>query len=154
MHKLFNDLAEDLKAMNIGVSINDEIIPILMFAADIALLVENESDLQKVMDKLHSWFNKWKMVINKSKTQVMHFRPSFMPYYGLFSCDFHILDLRWRSPLCSLLALLLCSMTHYDITMCHEIVRDAPHCGTTMGKNIARDIYCDVTMDNNVTMCI
>ncbi len=24
-----------------------------------------------------------------------------MPYYGLFSHDLHILDLQWRSPLCS-----------------------------------------------------
>ncbi len=28
---------------------------------------------------------------------------TFMLYYGLFSCDLHILDLWWRSPLCSLL---------------------------------------------------
>ncbi len=76
-----------------------------------------------------------------------------MPYYGLFSCDLHILDLRWRSHLCSLLALLLCSMTHYDITIGHNIVRDARHCGTTMGNNIARDIHCDITMDNDIAMC-
>ncbi len=49
-----------------------------------------------------------------------------MPFYGLFSCDLYILDLWWRSPLYLLLALLLCSMTHYDITMGHDIVRDAP----------------------------
>ncbi len=50
----------------------------------------------------------------------------FMPYYGLFSRDIHILDLWWRSPLCSLLALCLCYMAHYDITMGHAIARDAP----------------------------
>ncbi len=48
-----------------------------------------------------------------------------MPYYGLFSRDLPILDLQWKSPFCSLLALLLCSMAHYDITMCHGIARDA-----------------------------
>ncbi len=26
----------------------------------------------------------------------------FMSYYGLFSCDLHIIDFRWRSPLCTL----------------------------------------------------
>ncbi len=31
--------------------------------------------------------------------------------------------LLWILPLC---ALLLCSMTHYDITMAHDIARDAP----------------------------
>ncbi len=54
---------------------------------------------------------------------MLHLVACFMPYYGLFSRDLHIRDLQWRSLLCSLLA---CSMTHYDITMGHDIVRDAP----------------------------
>ncbi len=62
--------------MNIGVNIDDDIIVILMFVNDIALIVENEGHLQKMMDKLNSWCEKWKMIINKKKTQVMHFRPS------------------------------------------------------------------------------
>ncbi len=41
----------------------------------------------------------------------------------------------WILPLC---ALLLCSMTHYDITMAHDV---------------ARDIHCHATMDNYVAMC-
>ncbi len=28
-----------------------------------------------------------------------------------------------------------------------------PHCGTTMGNDIARDIHYDVTMDNDITVC-
>ncbi len=28
-----------------------------------------------------------------------------------------------------------------------------PHCGTTMGNDVARDIHCDATMDNEVAMC-
>ncbi len=55
-------------------------------------------------------------------------RHSIMPYYGLFSCDLHILDLQWRSHcadyvlwIIPLYALLLGFMTHYDITMGHEI---------------------------------
>ncbi len=63
-----------------------------------------------------------------------------MPYYGLFSCDLHIL------------ALLLCSMTHYDITMGHDVAKDA-YCGTTMGNDVARGIHCDITMDNDFAMC-
>ncbi len=27
-----------------------------------------------------------------------------------------------------------------------------PHCGTTMGNNVARDVHYDVTMDNDVAM--
>ncbi len=59
-----------------------------------------------------------------SRITIMLFR-YIMPYYGLFSRDLYIFDLRWRSPLCSLLALLLCSMTHYNITMGHDVARNA-----------------------------
>ncbi len=45
---------------------------------------------------------------------------------AMFSRDLHILDLQWRSHLCSLFALLLCSMTHYDFTMGHDVARDVP----------------------------
>ncbi len=27
-----------------------------------------------------------------------------------------------------------------------------PHCGTTMGNDIARDVHYDITMDNDVAM--
>ncbi len=28
-----------------------------------------------------------------------------------------------------------------------------PHCGTTMGNNMTRDIHYDVTMDNGIAIC-
>ncbi len=28
-----------------------------------------------------------------------------------------------------------------------------PHCGTTMGNDVARDMHYDVTMDNDIAMC-
>ncbi len=28
-----------------------------------------------------------------------------------------------------------------------------PHCGTTMGNDVARDIHYDITMDNDIIMC-
>ncbi len=74
----------------------------------------------------------------------------FMQCYSLFSHDLNILDLLWRSPLwrLPLCALLLCFMIYYDITMGHDIARDA-----TMGTDIARDIHCDVTMGNDIAVC-
>ncbi len=39
-----------------------------MFAGDIALIAENEGDLQVMMDKFNSWCEKWKMVTNERKT--------------------------------------------------------------------------------------
>ncbi len=64
---------------------------------------------------------------------------------GDYPCEHYFL---WRLSLC---ALLLCSKTHYDITMGDDVVRDA-HCNITMGKDNARDIHCDVIMSNDIAM--
>ncbi len=53
-------------------------------------------------------------------------------------------------PLC---ALLLFSMTHYDIKMGNERLLRMHHCGIIVGNDVVRDIHCDVTMDNDVAMC-
>ncbi len=45
-----------------------------MYADDIVLLVENEADLQCMIEKLHEWRKKWRMKVNKSKTNIFHFR--------------------------------------------------------------------------------
>ncbi len=55
-----------------------------------------------------------------------------MIFDGDYPCAHHFM---WRLPLSTLL---LCSMTHYDITM---------------GNNVARDIHCDVRISNDITMC-
>ncbi len=67
----------------------------------------------------------------------------FMPYYGLFSCDLHILDLQWRSPLCSLLFCGYYPCVHYFyfpwLIMTSQWVMTLlgmPYCGTTMDKKL------------------
>ncbi len=56
-------------------------------------------------------------------------------------------------PLCRLpLAVLLCSITHYDITMDNAITRDT-YCNITMGNDVDRDLHCVITMSNDVAMC-
>ena len=89
-HTLFgvfiNDLAIDIKNLGLGIPIGNRKIPILFYADDIALLAENESDLQKLLNKLHEWCEKWQLQLNIKKSQIVHFRnkwrkkqiPSFM----------------------------------------------------------------------------
>ncbi len=71
-----------------------------------------------------------------------------MLHYGLFSSDLHILDLWWSSRCVHCFY----SITHYNITMGHNVVTDAPLWHNN-GNNIARDIHYDITMDNDVAMC-
>ncbi len=68
-----NDLAKEIKDLNIGISIEDVKISIPMYADDIVLLAENEKDLHCFLDKLNESCMKWKMQVNQSKTNVVHF---------------------------------------------------------------------------------
>ena len=45
-----------------------------MYADDITLLAESESDLQKMLDMVNLWCHRWRMAVNQNKTQVVHFR--------------------------------------------------------------------------------
>ncbi len=69
-----NDLAKEIKCMNLGIPVDDVLVSILLYADDIVLLAENEADLQCMIDKLHEWCNKWRMMVNESKTNIVHFR--------------------------------------------------------------------------------
>ncbi len=62
-----------------------------------------------------------------------------------YPCEHYFL---WRLPLW---ALLLCSITHYDITMGNDIARNV-HCDITMSNDIAMCTYHDITMHNDVAM--
>lgn len=69
-----NDLALQIKKNNLGVCLDDTYLGILLYADDIILLAESESDLQNMLNLVSSWCHKWRLVINQSKTQIMHFR--------------------------------------------------------------------------------
>ena len=69
-----NDLAEEIKSLNIGINIDNDIISTLFYADDIVLLAENENNLQKMLDCVYNWCSKWRMTINIDKTNVIHFR--------------------------------------------------------------------------------
>ncbi len=63
-----------------------------------------------------------------------------------YRCAYYFLC---RLPLC---VLLVCSMTHYDITMGSDIAREA-NCNITMGNDVARNIHYNITMSNGIAMC-
>jgi hypothetical protein len=69
-----NDLAVELKALNLGVTAGEVNVPILLYADDIVLMSENEEKLQKQLDHVATWCRKWQLVINNNKSQVVHFR--------------------------------------------------------------------------------
>ena len=39
-------------------------------------MADSEQDLQKLLNILHEWCSKWRLSLNRDKTQIVHFRPS------------------------------------------------------------------------------
>ena len=68
-----NDIVSFVQKESIGVSVGETFIFILLYADDIALLAEKETDLQYMIDKLYSFCQESKMTVNISKTQWLIF---------------------------------------------------------------------------------
>ena len=65
-----------------------------MFADDIVLMAENEDDLQCLIDAVNEWCVNNHMVMNTSKTKVMHLhRPSKVRSDFEFKCGLSTLNL-------------------------------------------------------------
>ena len=67
-------LRQKLKKLNAGVDISDGTVSILLYADDIALIAPSEKNLQKMLDTLSAWTDKWLMNIHPDKSQIVHFR--------------------------------------------------------------------------------
>ena len=82
-----NDLALKIKAVGKGISVDDnERICILLYADDIVLIGENETDLQTMLNELSNWCEDNRMAINNSKSKVVHYRPESVPRSSLCFC--------------------------------------------------------------------
>lgn len=73
-----NDLVAEIKSLHMGVRLDNDLLCILLYADDVALLAENEEDLQRMLDVLqsHAWCSRWQLHINCEKSRVVHFRDS------------------------------------------------------------------------------
>ena len=75
-----NDFASKVKALNIGIDIGGgNKACIMLYADDIVLLAENETDLQLMLNLLSDWCHSNFMSINPQKTNIVHFRPRSVP---------------------------------------------------------------------------
>jgi hypothetical protein len=74
-----NDLGLELKELNCGIKCGEDVINILLYADDLVIMAENETVLQKMIDKCGEWCMQWRLNVNISKTKVVHFRTSNFP---------------------------------------------------------------------------
>ena len=71
-----NDLAKVLKESGIGIDVNGYKVCVLLYADDLVLLADNEKDLQTLLDLMHTWCIEWRLCINYTKSNIVHFRGS------------------------------------------------------------------------------
>lgn len=71
-----NDMAKNVKALNNGILIEGNNVCILLFADDIAIITDNEENLQNMFNEIQKWCFKWRLNVNCNKTKVVHFRPA------------------------------------------------------------------------------
>ncbi len=64
--------------MSCGVKFGDCNIGILLYADDVALISENEQNMQNMINCVYKWCMKWKMKVNLTKSKIMHFRKKNM----------------------------------------------------------------------------
>ena len=80
---LFNlfidDLANRIKSLGKGISVDDEKVSILLYADDIVLIAENEQDLQYMLNELNQWCKSNAMHVNSNKSNIVHFRAVSCP---------------------------------------------------------------------------
>jgi len=72
-----NDITEDLRIsndrINDCISLNGFLVYLLLFADDTVLFAKTHEALQFLLDKLLIYCSKWKIEVNKDKTEVVVF---------------------------------------------------------------------------------
>ena len=59
-----------------GVKLNDAWVRVLLFADDGAIVANSAADLQSMLDALHVFCSKWRLLVNVEKTEVLVFLDS------------------------------------------------------------------------------
>jgi len=71
-----NDLALKINSCKLGIKVGNRFVGILLYADDIVLIADSELKLQQMLDILSDWCRDWRLIVNKSKSEIVHFRKS------------------------------------------------------------------------------
>ena len=69
-----DDLVEQLKVTERGTVCGECVVSSLLYADDIVLLAPDEESLQVLIKTVEKWCKRWRMSLNITKTQIVHFR--------------------------------------------------------------------------------
>ena len=69
-----NDLVKEINDLDIGIQVGERQISLLAYADDICLVANSEDNLQQMLNCVHSWCKRWRVLIYADKSKCMHFR--------------------------------------------------------------------------------
>ena len=70
-----NDLILELNKLKCGVNISENVdVTSLLYADDLVIIAPSEEKLQCCLQYVNTWCNRWRMVVNEEKTEIVHFR--------------------------------------------------------------------------------
>ena len=69
-----NGLVKEINDFNLWVDLLETKLSLLLYADDIALVVKSAEYLQCMLNKLHQWCKRWRVLINTNKSKCVHFR--------------------------------------------------------------------------------
>ena len=74
-----NDLVAEINSLNVGVNFEKAHLSMLLYADDIVFISSSEAEMQLMLDTLHQWCKRWRVLINSTKSKTVHFRQSRKP---------------------------------------------------------------------------
>ena len=69
-----NDLVTTINMLDRGIKVGDKKVSLLLYADDMVLLGSCARDIQYMLDALHQWCVDWGLLVNPTKSKIMHFR--------------------------------------------------------------------------------
>jgi len=84
-----NDIEDVLMNKGLsGIDVNFFQILLILYADDIVVFAESKDELQRSLDALLEYCNRWKLVVKTRKTKIMIFKKSGrLPNYTVFNFD-------------------------------------------------------------------
>ena len=81
-----DDLVQEIEKLGAGYELGPQLlISILLYADDMVLVAKSPRDLQRMLDVLQSFSNKWHFEINTAKTKIMTFNDDFRRHSWTFN---------------------------------------------------------------------
>lgn len=69
---LINDFVHEINNLDVGIELVNRKLSMLLYADDIALIAKSTEHLQCMLNKLHEWCRRQRVLKNTNKSQCMH----------------------------------------------------------------------------------